>query len=237
MTFLLGERIKKLRRDKGLTIEAVAEKIGVRRDRLYKWEISDGYPDTEQLKKIADFFKVPLNDLTDVKEIDPEIKYNEMNKDWADDNAAGNHRENYTLMLVGLKYFPNDPNFYRQMLISAESIMGTAEEKPSDIKFAIGVQEDMVKNCEDDALKYEIILKLSEYLTKIGKTDRAKYYVNMLPDICKTKEVALMNITDGEEKEAAAKEALGNISKVLNQIDFLYNGNKDELLNAVKELM
>ena len=237
MIFLLGERIKKLRRDKQLSIEEVAEKIGVRRDRLYKWEISDGYPDIETLKKIADFFEVPLEELTSAREIDPETKYNEMNKDWADDNAAGNHRENYTLMLVGLKYFPNDKKFYRQMLISAESIMGTAEEKPSDIGFAIGVQEDMMKNCKDDGLKYEIIPKLAEFLIRTGNTDRAKYYIDMLPDICKTKETVLMSISEGEEKEAAAKEALVNIAKVLKQLEFLYGGNKDELLNAVKELM
>ncbi len=237
MTFLLGERIKKLRRDNGLTIDEVAEKIGVCRNKLYKWEISDGYPDMETLQKIADYFKVPLDHFTRVWDIDPETKYNEINKDWADDNAAGNHRENYTLMLVGLKYFPEDPNFYRQMLISAESLMGTPAEKKSDIHFALGVQEDIVKNSKNDALKHEVIMKLTEYLTKIGNTDRAMYYVNMLPDVCKTKEAALLNITTGEEKTAAAKEALGNVAKLLKQIEFLYDGNKDELLNALKELM
>ena len=67
MTF--GEKLKKLRADKGLTQDMLAEKIYVTRTAISKWESGRGYPNIESLKAIACFFSVTLDELLSSHEV------------------------------------------------------------------------------------------------------------------------------------------------------------------------
>ena len=67
MTF--GEIIKKLRTDKGLTQDELAEKIYVTRTAISKWESDRGFPNIESLKTISKYFSVSLDELLSGEEI------------------------------------------------------------------------------------------------------------------------------------------------------------------------
>lgn len=67
MTF--GEIIKKLRTDKGLTQDVLAEKIYVTRTAISKWESGRGFPNIESLKAISKYFSVSLDELLSGEEI------------------------------------------------------------------------------------------------------------------------------------------------------------------------
>jgi transcriptional regulator with XRE-family HTH domain len=54
----LGERIKYLRKEKGITQEELAKQIGAIRGTLANWEVDAATPDKDTLVKIADFFHV-----------------------------------------------------------------------------------------------------------------------------------------------------------------------------------
>ena len=60
---LLNEKLKKLRKEKSLTQEALAEKLNVSRQAITKWENGTGTPDIDNLKSISDFFEVSLDEL------------------------------------------------------------------------------------------------------------------------------------------------------------------------------
>jgi len=65
----LGEKLKKLRTDHGLTQEALAEKLFVSRTAISKWESNRGYPNIETLKAISKFFSVSVDDLLSSNEL------------------------------------------------------------------------------------------------------------------------------------------------------------------------
>lgn len=65
----LGEKLKKLRTDKGLTQEELAEKLFVSRTAISKWESDRGYPNIETLKAISKFFSVSVDDLLSSDEL------------------------------------------------------------------------------------------------------------------------------------------------------------------------
>ena len=67
MTF--GKKIKKLRTDKGLTQDELAEKIYVTRTAISKWESGRGFPNIESLKTISKYFSVSLDELLSGEEI------------------------------------------------------------------------------------------------------------------------------------------------------------------------
>jgi len=64
-----GEIIKKLRTDKGLTQDELAEKIYVTRTAISKWESDRGFPNIESLKAISKYFSVSLDELLSGEEI------------------------------------------------------------------------------------------------------------------------------------------------------------------------
>jgi len=59
MTF--GEKLLKLRKESGLSQEALAEKLNTTRQAISKWENSQGYPETEKIIKIGSLFKVSID--------------------------------------------------------------------------------------------------------------------------------------------------------------------------------
>ena len=58
----LPERIRSLRKERGLSQEALAEALGVSRQAVTKWEDGSALPSTANLLALADFFAVPLED-------------------------------------------------------------------------------------------------------------------------------------------------------------------------------
>jgi transcriptional regulator with XRE-family HTH domain len=62
---LLGERIRELRKIKGLTQEQFAELIGVEQKHVSRLELGKSFPPLERLEKISQELNVPLKDLFD----------------------------------------------------------------------------------------------------------------------------------------------------------------------------
>ena len=59
----LGEKIYKLRTKRSMTQEQLAEKIGVSRQSVSKWETDSAIPDIEKLKLLAEIFEVSITEL------------------------------------------------------------------------------------------------------------------------------------------------------------------------------
>ena len=56
----LGEKIQKLRKQRGLSQEALAEKVTVTRQTISKWELGQSTPDLNFIAQLSDIFNVPL---------------------------------------------------------------------------------------------------------------------------------------------------------------------------------
>lgn len=61
----LYEKLEKLRKQNAWSQEEFAEKLGVTRQTISKWELGQTTPDTEKLTKIASIFGTTVNDLLD----------------------------------------------------------------------------------------------------------------------------------------------------------------------------
>ena len=57
------EKLQELRKQHGLTQEALAEQLYVSRTAISKWESGRGYPSMDSLKAIAKYFSVSVDDL------------------------------------------------------------------------------------------------------------------------------------------------------------------------------
>ena len=60
----LGNKIFKLRKELGFSQEELAEKLGVTRQTISKWELGETTPDIKQAKSLSKVFNISLDELT-----------------------------------------------------------------------------------------------------------------------------------------------------------------------------
>lgn len=67
----IGKKIMDLRKKNGLSQEELAEKVGVARQTISKWELGETSPDLKQSKELSKIFNVSLDELVnnDIKNV------------------------------------------------------------------------------------------------------------------------------------------------------------------------
>ena len=88
----LGKKIRQLRRDQGMSQQALSDKLGVTAQAVSKWENETSYPDISMLPSLASVFGVQIDDLFEYsrdKQMEKisnmiELKANITNKEFAD---------------------------------------------------------------------------------------------------------------------------------------------------------
>lgn len=119
----LSEKIYQLRKEKGLSQEALAEMLGTTRQAVSKWENNQGFPETEKLLQLSNVFEVStdflLKDEKSVKSAEQKGYY--VSKEMANGYIANEKRiSRYAGMgfmfwgLTGIPYvlFPTNTTWY-----------------------------------------------------------------------------------------------------------------------------
>ena len=76
MQILIGEKILELRTQKNMTQEELAERLGVTRQSVSKWESNGTFPNINKLLEICDIFQVSLDYLLRGKKYSPGVENN-----------------------------------------------------------------------------------------------------------------------------------------------------------------
>ena len=71
MTF--AEKLKSIRKQVGMSQELLAEKIGVSRQAVTKWETGAGIPDIENIIAISNLFNISIDELFCNEKILPKL--------------------------------------------------------------------------------------------------------------------------------------------------------------------
>ena len=74
-----GENLKSLRKSKNISQEILADKVGVSRQSVSKWETGEAYPEMNNIIALCTIFKCNINDLVndnmiDLDSLDEEVK-------------------------------------------------------------------------------------------------------------------------------------------------------------------
>lgn len=201
MTIYLNENIKRLRLEKGITQETLAEFLGVSFQSVSRWERGDGYPDITLLPAIALFFNVAVDDLLGVGKVQNEQKINEY-LELYDTMKLKDLSFTFNEYKKAVKEFPGDFRIlvrHMQLLqeaqicqLSIDKVLDCEYKKPSEEISKI--YENIQKHCTDDSIRiWSKTIMISHLLWKYdcicneeGKYGVYEEYLNQANEIVNT---------------------------------------------------
>lgn len=239
MNLLIGENIKRIRRERDLTQEEVAAHLGISFQSISKWERGDGYPDITMLPALANYFGVSVDGLLGMNEIAKADRYDEINRIWSENNTNGLHGENVSLMREALRTFPNDSILLVQLSTSLEKLYGTDDEKLAYLKESVAVQEQILRYGDDSEVRGATLYNICFAYWKLGQRDKALECASKLPNLYKARENALVCFLNGEEKREIARGALVPVAWVIaHHLNALYETENDpEYLSKALQIL
>lgn len=256
MNLLIGENIKRMRRERNLTQEEMAAHLGISFQSVSKWERGDGYPDITMLPSLANYFGVSIDELIGMSDAAKSEKLDEINVLWADNNKKGLHRDNVILMKQSLKMFPNNALLLVQLSTSLEKVNGTEAERAEYLKESIAVQEQIIRYGEDSEVRSATLYNICFAYWKNGEYGKALEQAKKLPNLYKSRENALVYFLEGEEKHQIAKEALTPLAwavahhlsalaeteaapeyldKAEQILDILFDGEESDFIKSIRK--
>lgn len=199
MQLKIGENIRKYRRERELSQEMLAERLGVSFQAVSKWERGETYPDVTLLPAIANFFHVSVDTLLGTEE----IKESEAVADIVAACAAhDNHYESDKLLgavEAGLARFPN--NF--ELL----AWYGYALQNKDPGK-CVEVCRYVLDNCTDQGIRNWVQSTLCYGYAKRGDRDKAIQCAGELPSYYGTREDALRQFLSGNALKAHIQDEI-----------------------------
>ena len=198
MELNFGERIKRLRRERDLTQEALADALGISAQSVSKWECAYGYPDITQLPAIANFFGVTIDELLGN---DSYGKEEDRKRFWEKYKQYEEHsEEKIEFVREYCRRYP-DNHWYAQFLCVALSnhilenpenrdkyyalLRTTAKKLLEDVQYRHTAIHCMVRACDECDL--EEWLKLVPYHTNHNRRSLMIYRYAAWPDTEKEK--------------------------------------------------
>lgn len=109
--YSIGQNIKRLRKERALTQEELAELIGVSAQAISKWENENGLPDISQIVPLASVFGVPTDDIFGIQSIEENARALEIVDEASSLYEYGNpesYLKVYERLMEGLKKYPRN---------------------------------------------------------------------------------------------------------------------------------
>ena len=91
------DKLQKLRKENNITQEQLADKLGVSRQAVSKWESSAGYPDTEKLIQLSKIFNISMDELVNDNKLRKDTKVDKINLMELLDNSLNFITKSFTL--------------------------------------------------------------------------------------------------------------------------------------------
>ncbi len=189
MSLNIGTSIRRLRQEKNVTQEDLANAIGVTAQAVSRWERAEGYPDITLMPKIARYFGVSLDAVygLDAKREKQEIRglISRVRGSFPDEDTE-------TILREGLEKYPGS---FALMAELADDLT----EKRRNPEEAVGLYEDVLERCTDQTVRNQAYTGICRAYEQMGRHKEAVRAAEKLPDLTQTSADLLSRILTGEQ--------------------------------------
>ena len=173
----IGATIKKLRRDRNITQEQLAEMLGVSTNAVSQWECDKTAPDISHIPILANIFEVSADILLeiDITKSKKQFEINEFTAKYAELHSQGKTEERLNLSRAMQKKYPNDETVRYYLMRVLKN--GYANENFDEI-VALGEQ---LLNSTNMQFRMGTIQCLCYMYLNHGNKEKALQYADMIP--------------------------------------------------------
>ena len=173
----IGTTIKKLRRDRNITQEQLAEMLGVSTNAVSQWECDKTVPDISHIPILANIFEVSADILLeiDITKSKKQFEINEFTAKYAELHSQGKTEERLNLSRAMQKKYPNDETVRYYLMRVLQN--GYANENFDEI-VALGEQ---LLNSTNMQFRMGTIQCLCYMYLNHGNKEKALRYADMIP--------------------------------------------------------
>lgn len=194
----IGSTIKKLRRERDITQEQLAEYLNISASAISQWETDRVMPDITQLPILANIFDVSTDVILGVDNKRKEEKIKEIIKRSNEIKSSGEFQKAADFLQEQLSLYPNSyaimSRLASAMLNSWIRKMGT--EDPCEI---VSLCQKVLAECTDDEIRGKASFTLSSTYRYLKKNDEVIKLAESRPHVNHTKEDILFWFMKGEE--------------------------------------
>ena len=197
-----GETIKKLRKNKDMTQEQLAEYLNISTQAVSRWETNASLPDITLIPALANIFDVTSDVLLGIDITAKEKRIQEILDEVWEYSKKGQHKKVMEILRAGHKEFPNDYRIMDQFL-----------SKPLETSEIIKFGEKILAECTKDSFRHNAIRALCGAYAKIGEIEKAKELLLRTPFITECYEFIIDDIGSEQEKSYKMRD---NIFMLMN---------------------
>lgn len=203
MEIKLGKKIRRLRKERNISQEVLADALGISFQAVSKWENESAMPDVTLIPAIASYFGVSTDELFDYNVFEAEQKIMKI----VGEAAACRDEEPEKaekILREGLKQFPGNGILLNNLLYTMRS--------PERNEEVIALCRTLIDNyegfAEDEEIRCDALRIMAETYAAMGQQCAAEDCLNKLPEIYFTKLGKKAELLSGEKSLEAAKSQL-----------------------------
>ena len=183
-----GEKIRKLRKQKDMTQEQLAEYLNISTQSVSKWETNLTLPDITLIPIIANIFDVSADVLLGIDITAKEKRIQEIIDHAGEYNKNENKAKSAEILRDGLKHYPNSYKIMTKLI----SVITCQKE-------IIEIGEKILAECTDDECRHFTIQQLCYAYSHIGETEKAEKLAHEFPPTPLSRDILLLSIYSGEK--------------------------------------
>ena len=196
-----GERLRNLRKNQGITQDALAEYLNISYQAVSKWENGMGFPEVSLLPAIANFFDVTSDYLLGISKENNEGKIAETLAKAREFTHTGEIEKSISIIEEALKYFPNEHRLLCDLI--EYKLMRPSDDKEwlDDIEAKANL---ILRDCNIDKIRYKTIGDLAFAYSFAGKQEKVAEVIQLLPEVPYSKS-RLLSLTAPAKERAKYK--------------------------------
>lgn len=224
MNIYFGENLKRLRKEKELTQETLADFLSVSFQAVSKWERNESYPDLSMLPIIASFFGITTDELLGVdksrREKQIEDYISEYHKLYYKDTTKA-----FELISKAKNEFPGDFGILIRYMACLLSTKGSTKNNPIKIyDEMVSINENIQNHCTSDSIRIKAKRLMGTFYKTLSYTENDESYIDKMEEINADLPVmrdsrdytATHMYPPGEKHDKACRDALEEILFLLD---------------------
>jgi AraC-like DNA-binding protein/DNA-binding XRE family transcriptional regulator len=187
MSSVIGENIKKLRRERKITQEALAAHLGISCQAVSKWERGESQPDISTLVPLANFMRVSTDEILGLNTARREVEIEQFLRDYTELDAKDDTDAKIALVQKAYMTYPDDfriVKLYTEYLCNDPAVEDGFVAHKMELHRACA---NILQSCPIESIRYHAMDILSQLYFLDNEDEKAIETLSGFPSAFMTK--------------------------------------------------